>query len=84
MVPRKALGVVRWPKAKHRFCRKCGIHPFHQLRSEPDRYGRNLTCGNGMTIYDLPEIPVFDGQSHPANGWAYPYVGVMRFEPNEN
>jgi|TARA_A100001518_G_C1166050_1_gene19083 hypothetical protein len=47
------------------------------LRPKPGLWQRH-------DIYDLPEIPVFDGQSHPANGWAYPYVGVMRFEPNEN
>jgi hypothetical protein len=76
--------VVRWPKAKHRFCRKCGIHRLHQVRSKPDRYGLNLACIDGMTIYVLPEIPIFDGQSRPANGGAYSYVGVMRFEPNEN
>tara|TARA_A100001391_G_C5029872_1_gene268077 strand:- start:637 stop:750 length:114 start_codon:yes stop_codon:yes gene_type:complete len=37
-----------------------------------------------MTIYDLAEIPVLDGQSHPPDGGAYSYAGVMRFEPNEN
>ena len=26
-------------EAKHRFCGHCGIHPFHQLRSNPDNYG---------------------------------------------
>ncbi|WP_083508159.1 GFA family protein [Erythrobacter sp. AP23] len=71
-------------QAKHRFCSKCGIHPFHQLRSEPDQYGLNLACVDGLTIYDLPEVPVFDGQSHPADGGEYSYVGIMRFERSEN
>ncbi|MBO6768438.1 MAG: GFA family protein [Erythrobacter sp.] len=71
-------------QAKHRFCSKCGIHPFHQLRSEPDQYGLNLACVDGLTIYDLPEVPVFDGQSHSADGGEYSYVGIMRFERSEN
>ena len=67
-------------QAKHRFCSKCGIHPFHQLRSEPDHYGLNLACIDGMTIYDFPEVEVFNGQSHPADGGEYGYIGVMRYE----
>jgi hypothetical protein len=66
--------------AKHRFCSKCGIHPFHQLRSEPDHYGVNFACIDGVTIYDLPEVRVFDGQNHPADGGEDRYVGVMRYE----
>ena len=67
-------------QARHRFCARCGIHPFHQLRSEPDHYGLNLACIDGMTIYDLAEVPVFDGQDHPADGGEYTYAGMMRFE----
>ena len=67
-------------QAKHRFCSKCGIHPFHQLRSEPDHYGLNLACIDGMTIYDFPEVEVFNGQSHPADGGEHGYIGVMRYE----
>lgn len=66
--------------AKHRFCSRCGIHPFHQLRSEPDHYGVNIACIDGLSIYDLPEVPVFDGQNHPADSGHYEYVGIMRFE----
>lgn len=71
-------------EAKHRFCSTCGIHPFHQLRSEPDHYGLNFACIDGMTIYDLPAVPVFDGQSHPADGGEYAYAGVMRYEPTHD
>lgn len=67
-------------EAKHRFCSKCGIHPFHQLRSEPDHYGVNLACFDGISIYDLPEVPVFNGQSHPADGGGYDYIGVLRLD----
>ena len=70
-------------QAKHRFCSTCGIHTFHQLRSEPDHYGVNLACVDGISIYDLPEVPVFDGRNHPGDGNAYRYAGVLRFEVTE-
>ncbi|WP_247712468.1 GFA family protein [Qipengyuania xiapuensis] len=66
--------------AKHRFCSRCGIHPFHQLRSEPDHYGVNLACIDGISIYDLPDVPVFDGQNHPGDGNDYAYVGTLRLD----
>ncbi|MGB3797717.1 MAG: GFA family protein [Alteraurantiacibacter sp.] len=68
-------------EAKHRFCSKCGIHPFHQTRSDPDKYGINLACIDGMTIFDFPEVPVFDGRNHPMDTGESVYLGVMRYEP---
>ncbi len=67
-------------EAKHRFCSKCGIHPFHQTRSDPDKYGINIACIDAMTIYDFPEVPVFDGQNHPMDTGKSVYLGVMRYE----
>lgn len=67
-------------EAKHRFCSICGIHPFHQLRSEPDHYGVNIACIDGTSIYDFAEVPVFDGESHPADTGEARYVGVMRYQ----
>ncbi|WP_120075699.1 GFA family protein [Aurantiacibacter odishensis] len=67
-------------EAKHRFCSKCGIHPFHQTRSDPDRCGVNLACIDGMTIYDFAEVPVFDGQKHPVDTGKSVRIGTMRFE----
>ncbi|KLI63120.1 GFA family protein [Aurantiacibacter marinus] len=67
-------------QARHRFCSRCGIHTFHQLRSEPDHYGINVACIDGMSIYDFEETPVFDGQNHPADTGQYQYIGVMKFE----
>lgn len=67
-------------EAKHHFCSTCGIHPFHQLRSEPDHYGVSVACIDGMTVYDFDEILVFDGQNHPEDTGDYDYVGVMRFQ----
>ena len=67
-------------EAKHRFCSRCGIHPFHQTRSDPDKYGINIACIDGMTIYDFAEVPVFDGQNHPMDSGESNYLGVMRYE----
>ena len=30
-------------KAKHTFCRECGVQSFYQPRSNPDGYGNTLT-----------------------------------------
>lgn len=67
-------------EAKHRFCSVCGIHPFHQTRSDPDKYGINLACIDGMSIYDLEQVPVFDGQNHPMDTGKSVYLGVMRYQ----
>ena len=67
--------------AKHRFCKTCGIHPFHQLRSEPDKFGVNAVCLDGVSRFDFTEMPVHDGQNHPKdNNGIRRWSGVMRFE----
>jgi hypothetical protein len=72
-------------EAKHRFCSRCGIHCFHQTRSDPDKYGVNAACLEGMSPYDWPDVPVFDGQNHPKDtGGAGQYAGVMRFVPQKS
>lgn len=68
-------------EAKHHFCSICGIHTFHQTRSDPDKYGINAACVDGMTPYDWAEVPVFDGRNHPKDtGDAGGVVGIMRYE----
>ena len=68
--------------AKHRFCATCGIHVFHQLRSEPDKYGINAVCLDGFDIYDLPELPVHNGRQHTRDtGRPTELAGILRFEP---
>ena len=37
--------------ARHFFCARCGIYPFHRKRSMPDHYGVNVHCLEGF----LPE-----------------------------
>lgn len=71
-------------EAKHRFCKVCGIHPFHQTRSNPDHYGVNIACIDGVDPYDLGDVPVFDGANHPGDTGVSRYAGVMRFERAED
>ncbi len=53
--------------AKHYFCRVCGIYTHHQRRSNPQQYGFNVACIEGINPYTLGEIPVMDGINHPAD-----------------
>lgn len=48
--------------ARHQFCRKCGIYPFHTTFRVPNHYRINLGCVEGVNPLDL-EIAVFDGAS---------------------
>ena len=67
--------------AKHHFCRTCGIHCFHQTRSDPDKYAINAVTLEGVRPYeDFPEVPVFNGQRHSGdNGGVRTQAGWLRF-----
>lgn len=68
--------------ARHYFCRTCGIYTHHQRRSDPSQYGVNLACLDGVSPFDLTEVPVMDGVSHPTDtGAGTKLAGVLRFEP---
>lgn len=69
--------------AQHRFCANCGIHLFHQTRSDPDKYAINAATLEGVRPYeDFLEAPVFDGQRHSSdNDGIRRQAGVLRFEP---
>ena len=54
--------------AQHYFCSICGIYTDHQRRSNPDEYGYNIGCLDGVNPFDLGEIPTSDGVNHPADG----------------
>jgi len=41
--------------ARHWFCSRCGIYPFHRKRMAPDHYGVNVFCLEG---FDPTGIPV--------------------------
>ncbi len=67
--------------AEHYFCKTCGIYTHHRRRSNPNEYGVNLACIEGMSPFDLAEVLVMDGQNHSADGGAPDGVaGTLRYE----
>jgi hypothetical protein len=67
--------------AKHYFCSVCGIHTHHQRRSNPNEFGVNVACLEGVSPFDFTSVLVLDGVHHPkdggSNGSAF---GVLKFE----
>ncbi|MGI4720672.1 MAG: GFA family protein [Janthinobacterium lividum] len=53
--------------AKHYFCSVCGIYTHHQRRSNPEEYGYNVGCLEGVDPFDLGVVPTNDGVHHPAD-----------------
>jgi hypothetical protein len=48
--------------ARHYFCSRCGVYPFHQTRKDPARWRVNLGCLDGIDPYAL-DATVADGAS---------------------
>jgi len=70
--------------AKHHFCSNCGIYTHHQRRSDPNQYGVNVACLEGVSPFDFDEVPVLDGVNHPTDSSGGPRLaGVLRFIPAE-
>jgi len=69
--------------AKHHFCPRCGIHVFHQPRSDPSIYAINAAVLDGVCPYaDFPEANVYDGVHHQKDhGGVTRSAGLLRFEP---
>ena len=68
--------------AEHYFCSKCGIYTHHRRRSNPNHYGINAACLQGVSPFDFTEVAVVDGVNHPSDR-AKPgadIVGYLRFE----
>lgn len=53
--------------AEHYFCAVCGIYTHHRRRSNPEQYGFNIACLEGVNPLELGEVPVFDGINHPSD-----------------
>ena len=53
--------------AKHYFCSICGIYTHHQRRSNPEEYGYNLGCLEGVNPFELGPVETFDGVHHPSD-----------------
>ncbi|MCL1092143.1 GFA family protein [Shewanella kaireitica] len=53
--------------AKHYFCSVCGIYTHHQRRSNPNQFGVNVACIDGVNPYKLTNVAMPDGINHPAD-----------------
>jgi len=53
--------------AKHYFCGTCGIYTHHQRRSNPQQYGFNVACLEGVNPLKIEGVPTYDGVHHPAD-----------------
>ena len=53
--------------AKHYFCSICGIYTHHQRRSNPQQFGFNVACLEGVNPFDLGNVPTIDGIHHPCD-----------------
>ena len=68
--------------AKHFFCSKCGIYTHHQRRSNPNQYGVNVACLDGISPFDFEDVPVYDGVNHPSDhgvSRGFGVVGHLKF-----
>ena len=71
--------------ARHFFCKTCGIYTHHQRRSNPNQYGVNVACLEGVSPFDFVEVPVLDGVNHPNdNHGRAGRVGTLRFDPSND
>jgi hypothetical protein len=72
-VPQKALTILEgeqmltlyeWNtrRAKHYFCRRCGIYVFHRKRAAPDHFGVNVFCLDDFNSASVP-VRATDGAS---------------------
>ncbi len=71
-------------QAKHYFCSHGGIYTFHQRRSNPEQYGVNVACIDGISPFDFDEVPVNEGGSHPKDrpGGGSLIAGWLRYQAN--
>lgn len=53
--------------ARHYFCSVCGIYTHHQRRSNPDEYGINVACLEGVDPSELTNVVLLDGVHHPSD-----------------
>ena len=66
------LGVYQFGtmRAKHYFCRTCGMRPLTRPRLDPTRWAVNVRCLDGVDLASLKVIP-FDGQNWEAAAKAF-------------
>lgn len=66
--------------AEHYFCRHCGIYTHHRRRSNPNEYGVNAACIEGVSPFDFPDVMVVDGRNHPQDGGGG-IAGTLSYRP---
>jgi hypothetical protein len=51
-----AITLYQWNtgRARHYFCKRCGIYVFHRKRSMPDHFGVNVFCLEGLDPASFP------------------------------
>lgn len=55
-------------EAKHYFCSVCGIYTHHKRRSNPNQYGINIACLEGVDPHLIDEVSTYDGAgNHPSD-----------------
>lgn len=55
-------------EAEHYFCSICGIYTHHKRRSNPDQYGINLGCLEGVDPNLIDGVKIYDGaNNHPSD-----------------
>jgi len=69
--------------AEHHFCKTCGIYTHHKRRSNPNQFGVNVACLDGVSPFDFRDVVVHDGQRHPADNSEHRTyrAGLLHFEP---
>ena len=53
--------------AKHWFCSRCGTHTHHQRRSNPNEFGINIGCVDGLPARTVEAAIWVDGVNHPSD-----------------
>ena len=55
-------------EAEHYFCSVCGIYTHHKRRSNPNQYGINLGCLEGVDPNLIEGVKIHDGaNNHPSD-----------------
>ena len=54
-----ALALYQWNtrRARHHFCKVCGLYVFHRKRSAPDHFGVNVFCLDDFDAASVPVLP---------------------------
>ena len=71
--------------AEHHFCTACGIYTHHKRRSDPNEFGVNAACIEGVSPFDFEELVVNDGNRHPSDDPQHRsfVAGYLRFKRAE-